>query len=145
MPLLPRKSVVALATVVDVALNARGNPVTSRALAGRLSVPPRYLEPILQALGRAGIVKGQRGPRGGYELARERRRISAADVLKAAGTIPEDDDDPTSPLIADIVVPALLEVQTAMLARLADLSLDDLVRRAETEGIGRAPVGDYAI
>jgi Rrf2 family protein len=145
MPLLPRKSLVALATVVDVALHARGVPVTSRALASRLAVPPRYLEPILQALGRAGIVKGQRGPRGGYELARERRRISAADVLKAAGTIPEDDGEPRSALIADIVMPALAEVQTAMLSRLADLSLDEMVRRAETSGVGRSISADFTI
>jgi hypothetical protein len=48
-------------------------------------------------------------------------------------------------LIADIVVPALAEVQAAMLARLADLSLDELVRRAESGGIGLAVAGDYAI
>ena len=48
---------------------------------------------MLQALVRVGILKGIRGPRGGYELARERRRITADDILRAAGTI-EDAGDP---------------------------------------------------
>ena len=37
-----------------------------------IRLPPRHLEPVLQALVRHGILKGIRGPRGGYELARER-------------------------------------------------------------------------
>jgi len=35
---------------------------------------------VLQALVRHGILKGTRGPRGGYELAREQRRITADDI-----------------------------------------------------------------
>ena len=38
--------------------------------------------PVLQALVRHGILKGVRGPRGGYELARERRRITAGDIVR---------------------------------------------------------------
>ena len=64
-----------------------------KALAARHSLPARHLEPVLQALVRMGILKGIRGPRGGYELARERRRITADEILRAAGTI-EDGGDP---------------------------------------------------
>ena len=41
---------------------------------------------------RCGILKGIRGPRGGYELARERRRVTANDILRAAGTVEENDE-----------------------------------------------------
>src|SRR6267142_7275020 len=94
MPLLPRKGILAIAAVIDIALNARGRPVAAKALAIRHSLPPRHLEPVLQALVRHGILKGIRGPRGGYELARERRRITADDILRAAGTIDEIDAQP---------------------------------------------------
>ena len=87
MSLLPRKGLLAIAAVIDVALNARERPVSARKLAARHNLPPRHLEPVLQALVHEGILNGIRGPRGGYELARERRRITVADILRAAGTI----------------------------------------------------------
>src|SRR6476469_7861522 len=87
MALLSRRGLLAIAAVIDVALHGKGGPVSAKVLAARHSLPSRHLEPVLQALVRVGILKGIRGPRGGYELARERRRISADDILRAAGTI----------------------------------------------------------
>ena len=55
----------------------------------RHKLPPRHLEPVLQALVHDGILKGVRGPHGGYELARERKRITAEDILRAAGNAEE--------------------------------------------------------
>ena len=49
MPLLPRKGVLAIAAVIDIALNARGRPVAAKSLASRHRLPPRHLEPVLQA------------------------------------------------------------------------------------------------
>src|SRR6266704_1004879 len=105
MLLLPRKGILAVAAVIDIALHARGRPVVAKALAVRHRFPPRHLEPILQALVRHGILKGVRGPRGGYELAREQRRISADDILRAAGTVEEADDMPLngSALLGQVV------------------------------------------
>lgn len=133
MALLSRKGLLAIAAVIDVALNGRGRPVSAKALAGRHALPARHLEPVLQALVRVGILKGIRGPRGGYELARERRRITADDILRAAGTI-EDSNDPaitTSSLLNDVVLPAVGQAERAFSATLSRISLDDLVRRAE--------------
>ena len=62
MPLLPRKSVLAIAAVTDIALNARNYPVAAKALASRHRLPPRHLEPVLQALVREGILKGVEDP-----------------------------------------------------------------------------------
>src|ERR1700754_5229085 len=84
MNLLSRRSRLAVAAVVDVALHARPQPVAAKALAGRHNLPPRHLETLLQALVKANILKGVRGPRGGYELARERRRISAGEIVRIA-------------------------------------------------------------
>ena len=84
MSLMSRKGLLAIAAVIDVAINARARPVSAKALAARHRLPPRHLEPVLQALVRDGILKGIRGPHGGYELGRERSRITANDILRAA-------------------------------------------------------------
>ena len=133
MPLLPRKGVLAITAVIDIALNARGRPVAAKALATRHSLPPRHLEPVLQALVRHGILKGVRGPRGGYELARERRRITADDILRAAGTA----DDINGASLADsillnkVVMPALGEAEHAFADALARINVADLAQSAE--------------
>src|SRR5262245_53090091 len=62
-----------------------------------IGLSERYLEPVLQALARHDIVKGTRGPRGGYQLAREERRITADDIFRAAGTAAEMDCTPAIP------------------------------------------------
>jgi Rrf2 family protein len=132
MPLLPRKGILAIAAVIDIALHARGRPVAAKALAQRHRLPPRHLEPVLQALVREGILKGVRGPRGGYELAREQRRITADDILRAAGTV-EDEEAPVtgSALISDVVAPALAQAEHAFSAALARISVEDLTRSSE--------------
>jgi Rrf2 family protein len=133
MPLVSRKGILAIAAVIDVALNARERPVSARALAARHKLPPRHLEPVLQALVRDGILKGVRGPRGGYELAREAKRISAEDIVRAA-TQAEDADEPPLPgsaLLSDVVRPALAEAERIFSAALSRISIDDVARRAE--------------
>ena len=79
MNILARRSVLAIAAVVDVALHSRSAPVSAMDLAARHKLPPRHLETLHHGLVRAKILKGVRGPRGGYELARERRRITVGE------------------------------------------------------------------
>jgi Rrf2 family transcriptional regulator, iron-sulfur cluster assembly transcription factor len=131
MALLSRKGVLAVAAVIDIAVHADHRPVSAKALAERHGLPPRHLEPVLQSLVREGILKGIRGPGGGYELARERRNISAESILQAAGT---DDDEPfasTSPLIAAIVVPAISQAEKTFSEALARISVEDMAMRAQ--------------
>ncbi len=133
MALLSRKGLLAIAAVIDVALHGRGRPVSAKALAARHALPARHLEPVLQALVREGILRGIRGPHGGYELARERKRITADDILRAAGTI-EEDGDPAlvgSPLLNDVVRPAVEQAERAFSAALGRINIEDLARRAE--------------
>jgi Rrf2 family protein len=60
-----------------------GRPVTSERLATAQHIPPKFLESILLQLRRSGIVNAQRGPDGGYWLARRADEISLADVIRA--------------------------------------------------------------
>jgi Rrf2 family protein len=132
MTLLSRKGLLAIAAVIDVALYGRSRPVSAKALAARHALPARHLEPVLQALVRVGILKGIRGPRGGYELARERRRVTVDDILRAAGTIEEFDDKAArSTLVSQVVIPAVDQAEQAFAAALGRIDFDELVRQAE--------------
>jgi Rrf2 family iron-sulfur cluster assembly transcriptional regulator len=134
MPLVSRKGILAIAAVIDVAIHAHGQPVSAKALAGRHKLPPRHLEPVLQALVRDGILKGVRGPHGGYELARENKRINAEDILRAAGSAEDAGEPPlpTSALVNAVVRPALAEAERAFAAALGRINIEDLVKLAQT-------------
>ncbi|MEY3526793.1 MAG: hypothetical protein RI997_902 [Pseudomonadota bacterium] len=138
MILLSRRSQLAIAAVVDIALHARPTPVAAKALAGRHNLPPRHLETLLQALVRVGILKGVRGPRGGYELARERRRITAGEIVRAA--MVDDLEDgvaplPESKLVEFVVQPLVERAGEKFLADLDALTVDDLCRQAAEKSI----------
>jgi Rrf2 family protein len=132
MALLPRKGVLAIAAVIDVALNAQERPISAKTLAARHGLPPRHLESVLQALVRDGILKGIRGPRGGYELARERRRVTVNDILRAAGTVEDVDNNAVqSELLNKVVLPALSGAEREFGVALGRINLDDMARSAE--------------
>lgn len=133
MPLLTRKSLLTIAAVIDVALHARGQLVSAKDLAARHKLPARHLEPVLQALVRRGILKGVRGPRGGYELARERRRITVDDIVRAASSIDDEGAHslPSTELLKHVVVPAIAQAEKAFATALTRITVEDLARRAE--------------
>lgn len=79
-----------LSARVDYALRAAaelaaasGGPVTADQLARAQAIPGKFLENILTQLRRAGLVRSQRGPVGGYWLARPAGEISLADIIRA--------------------------------------------------------------
>ena len=133
MPLLSRKGILAIAAVIDVALNSEMRPVSAKALASRHGLPPRHLEPVLQALVHEGILRGVRGPRGGYELGRTTETITANEILRAAGTVDDalSGQLPGSRLVGDVVLPALAQAERAFAAKLSTIQLDQLVKQAE--------------
>jgi Rrf2 family protein len=133
MPLLSRKGILAIAAVIDVAINSDVRPVSAKALASRHGLPPRHLEPVLQALVHEGILRGVRGPRGGYELGRDQAEITANEILRAAVTVDDTFGGPPqgSPLVVTVVIPALAQAERAFAATLGAIKLDDLIKRAE--------------
>lgn len=138
MILLSRRSQLAIAAVVDIALHARPQPVAAKLLAARHQLPPRHLETLLQVLVRVGILKGVRGPRGGYELARERRRITAGEIARVAmQDAMEDEQGPLaqSRLIDEVICPRIQRASDAYLAELDGVTIEELCRDAETRGV----------
>ena len=137
MNYLSRRSLLAIAAVTDIALHARPMPVSAKALAARHNLPPRHLEPVLQALVRHAILKGVRGPRGGYELARERRRITVGEIVRVAMSAQDEDNPPLpdSRLASRVIGPLVARGTEAFLAQFDEVTVDDLCARAEAEGV----------
>ncbi len=136
MILLSRRCMLAVAAVVDIALHARPAPVAAKALAARHNLPPRHLETLLQALVRANILKGVRGPRGGYELARERRRISMGEIVRATlNDVDGNELGPESRLMLEVIEPLASQASAQFLVALEAVSVDELCKNAESGAV----------
>ncbi len=72
----------ALRAAIELAASG-GGPATSDQLARAQQIPAKFLEAILTQLRRAGLVRSQRGPEGGFWLARPPGDISLADIIRA--------------------------------------------------------------
>ena len=105
---------------------------------------------MLQALVRAGILKGVRGPRGGYELAKERRKVTASDIVRAAMNSTGEDSMPPIPeskLVDFVVGPIVRDAGEVFLASLDKLTVEDLCQQAEDRQVfdGLPTPVDYTI
>jgi Rrf2 family transcriptional regulator, iron-sulfur cluster assembly transcription factor len=130
MVLLPRKGLLAIAAVVDVASQTTGRPISGKTLAARQGLPPRHLESLLQSLVRNRLLRGIRGPNGGYELACERNGVTVNDILRAAGI--GDEEELKSEIVTKVVLPVLSPAEQALGQALNQISLNDIVRYAES-------------
>jgi Rrf2 family protein len=126
----------ALRAVVELATAAEG-PLTAERVAKAQEIPPKFLESILLQLRRGGVVHAQRGPEGGYWLARPAGEITLADVIRiidgplahVRGQRPED-------LGYHGAAAALQEVWIAL--RASERQILDLVTIADVAG-GKLP------
>lgn len=138
MPAISRKAALAIEAVLYVALNAVDRTVRSGEITQRQSVPQRYLEPVLQALVREGVLVGVRGPRGGYKLARERRRISVGEIVRIVAAVEGVDEPQTlSPLQQQVIAPAVAEAEATLMQTLDAISIDDLHAQARERRVGQ--------
>lgn len=76
----------ALRAVAHLATHS-AEPSTVQHMAEATKSPAGYLAKIMQDLVRAGIVHSQRGPNGGFMLARDARQLSVLDVINAVDPI----------------------------------------------------------
>ncbi len=134
-----KKMLFAIEAVLDIAYHAGSGPVQSREITRRQGIPRRYLEQALQHLVREGLLIGIRGPRGGYRLARERRRISVGDIVRVVrlmeGAEASIEETGGSELGLTVVRPIWLELQDQLLEGLDTLTIDTLCTRANDVGI----------
>jgi Rrf2 family protein len=77
------KSEYAILALLEMATHYQsGEPMQIRQIAAQQNIPDRYLEQLLATLRRGGIIKSQRGSKGGYFLAREPMKITLLEILE---------------------------------------------------------------
>jgi Rrf2 family protein len=145
---LSKKLLFAIEAVVDIAYHAGADPVRSADISRRQGIPRRYLEQVLQSLVHANVLSGQRGPRGGYRLAREKRRISVGEIIRVVRGLESVDDPAAEPdgsqIGIEVVRPLWLDMQEEMMARFDAITVEDLCQRARERQIPSEAVQDVA-
>jgi Rrf2 family protein len=77
------KADYAVRAVIELAGSSQDSPRKVDAVAQAQSIPVSFLENILTQLRSSGIVRSQRGPEGGYWLARPADQLNLADIIRA--------------------------------------------------------------
>ena len=123
----------ALRTIIWLA-SSDDVPLTTQQIAEATRVPPGYLAKILQSLGRAGLVKSQRGIKGGFVLVGDPHSLTPWDVVKVIDPVRRIEQCPLGlenhrsvlcPLHRKLDA-AMAQIETA----LAGVTIADLVEEA---------------
>ena len=125
------KFLYALEAVLDIAINFKGTPIQGHEITKRQGIPKRYLEKILQELVHKNILKGTRGPKGGYSLAKEKRKVNLFEIYtvilatenKFHNTMSETE------IRKKIISPLILNVSNKIASTLQITTLDDLCKK----------------
>lgn len=80
--MLSKTSQYALRAILFLAHQPLGSSVRASDIAHNLRVPANYLSKILHTLACDGLLRSERGPGGGFRLARSPRDMTVADVIK---------------------------------------------------------------
>lgn len=141
---ITKKLLYAIEAVVDIAYNSGDSTVQANDIAARQNIPKRYLEQVLQQLVRAEILSGVRGPKGGYRLSRERRRIHLAEIFDVISAMENNDTESVeepkiSELRQKILQPLWHTIYLEMRERLEKTTIEDLCMEAEKAEIISIP------
>ena len=123
---IQKRIIYAIEAVLDIALNAGVNPVQNVAVAKRQGIPKRYLEQTLQILVKNNILVASRGPRGGYRLAKERRKIKILDIIKSVATEKEVNELYKSNISKIIIQPLINKFLEESMVYLNKISVEDI-------------------
>lgn len=137
MPLFSARLEYALRALVDLAMQPSSSACQSREIAARQSIRGPYLDQILAALKREGIVRSIRGAGGGYTLARQPNQIRILDVVGAVcgdGLIVSPAAQSMAPHAPGAVYAVrhyALELEEKLASELRHTTVADLVSRQE--------------
>ncbi len=123
-----------LRALLELADNySQGEPLQGRQIAASQNVPERYLEQLLATLRRAGLVRSQRGARGGYLLARDPQEISLLEVLDSLqGLDSQGETSPQLTLEGLVIREVWQEVSQVLRECLAGHTLQQLADRRDS-------------
>jgi Rrf2 family iron-sulfur cluster assembly transcriptional regulator len=127
--MLSSKFYEGLEAVVYVAMNSGAKPVSSKEISTVQGVLPRHLESTMQLLVHNGILRGTKGPKGGYTLAMEKRKITVGTIFRIFLSDKLDKTNETK-LKKKIIVPLNKKVQDSLFKIFDEITIEDLCKKA---------------
>ncbi len=101
------KSEYALLALLELTAHYNeGEPLQIRQIAAQQNIPDRYLEQLLASLRRCGLLKSQRGAKGGYLLAREPGKITLLEIITCleGSESQGSENEPTSKTVESAII-----------------------------------------
>ncbi len=130
---ISKKIIYAIEAVIDIAYHTGEDPIQNIDIAKRQGIPKRYLEQTLQSLVRSNILVGSRGPKGGYRLAKEKRKIKISDIIISVQNKKKNNQKnklSESEISEKIINPMLSDVTNNTLKKLEGISIEDICLKA---------------
>ncbi len=135
------KTRYALRMLVDIAAYQESGKVKIKDISARQDISIKYLEQIVTILSKADIVKGERGPQGGYVLAHPASEITVAEVvMNIEGTmapVPCIKDGKVDCQRKDrcTTLDMWLRIEKAVMDIMNETTIQDLLNDANSKGI----------
>jgi len=134
MYILPKRCLYAFEAVLYIALNSGARAVSLKEVCRAVKVKVRYLEQVMQQLVHSGILRGVRGPKGGYLLARERRKLTLAEIFEILDSYSGDilEAEEHSEMAEKTILPIAESIKEKVRNELEYITIEDLCMKAET-------------
>ena len=117
--------------VVRVAMRQEGRAVKMQETAREMEIEVRYLERLYQCMGHAGILRGERGSRGGQRLTRDASEITVGDLYRGGRIKWKEEPHYCPQSEAGKKVEAVFALaESRMIAELDAITIQDLVNQA---------------
>jgi Rrf2 family protein len=136
MSLIPHKTIIIIAAVVEIARQPAERALKSRDIAAAFGVSKRYFESALQELAHAGVIKGVRGPCGGYAVADP--AVTVGQIATIVANLSAAEDHTFAPL-AQRVAESLSGIEAEFARKLSKITVADLASTTATtaESLGK--------
>ncbi|WP_447978742.1 RrF2 family transcriptional regulator [Candidatus Nitrospira bockiana] len=131
------KATYGIMAAVDLALQNGALPVQSKSIARRQGIPVRFLEQVLHAMKKAGLIESTRGAQGGYILSKPASELSLAAIVEALDgplSVPRDPRRdgrrlPERTKLESLLAPVWERVRRAELEVLSAVTVHELMER----------------
>ena len=124
--MFPAKFLETVEVILFIAMHSGDSLVRSKEIAEQKKLPLRHFEPILQLLVKEKILKGAKGPKGGYCLAREKRKITLGEVYSIL--LKQHEWDNSSLISKNIITPLMQEYTQMTQEKLEGTTIDALCK-----------------
>lgn len=115
-----------LEVVLYIATHSGAKPISSKEICEHQGVKPRHLEPFMQILVKNGILKGTKGPKGGYTLAKEKRKITTADIYNAIILQTQLEEPSNNNIRNDVIKPLAKKMDIIVAKELKSITIEEL-------------------